>query len=181
MKLLVVYASKTGFVYQYAKWLVEELGGDLLPAASADLARLEQYDTIIYGGGLYAVGINGIKLITENFTQLKGKNLLVFACGVTPPRPEVLQEIKEKNFTPEQRENIAFFYLRGGFNFAKLSILDKMLMQTLRGVILIKKWRGKTLSSDEQGILTIFKQPLDYTRRENLQELLAYVRSYGKA
>lgn len=34
---------------------------------------LHGYDTIVYGGGFYALGINSVKLITQNFDSLKDK------------------------------------------------------------------------------------------------------------
>ncbi len=71
---VVIYKSKTGFAKKYAEWISEALKCDIKENTKLSLDDLIQYDTIIYGGGLYAVGINGINLIKNNFEALKEKN-----------------------------------------------------------------------------------------------------------
>ncbi|MFT5873622.1 MAG: hypothetical protein ACI8WT_002569 [Clostridium sp.] len=52
-----------------------------MDASKVNTNTLADYDTLIYGGGLYAVGINGVKLITKNLDKLKDKKVVVFATG----------------------------------------------------------------------------------------------------
>lgn len=173
MKSIVIYKSKTGFVKKYAQWIAEELGADLIPHSKAKVDVLINYDTIIYGGGLYAVGINGIKLITNNLNKLKDKKIVVFASGATPAREEVLEEIKNKNFSKEQQQFIEFFYMRGGFDYSKLNFIDKILM-TLMKRMLIKK---ENPTADERGLLNAYETPVDFTRQQNTKDLITYVKS----
>lgn len=135
---------------------------------------LSDYDCLIYGGGLYATGINGIQMITQNIDRLKGKKVVVFATGMSPFREEVIREVTAKNFTLEQQEIIKFFYLRGGFDYRKLNPIDKMLMTLLRLSIQWKKARKKKLNSDEIGILEFFCKPTDYTKRARIDEIVTY-------
>mgnify|MGYP001144650453 CR=1 FL=1 len=67
---IVVYSSKTGFVKKYDQWIAAELSTEAVPAEDVKPEDLKDYDTIIYGGGLYAVGINGIKLIKKNLDNI---------------------------------------------------------------------------------------------------------------
>lgn len=59
--IAVIYKSVYGSTKQYATWIAEALGADLLEAGQAKLETLRKYDTILYGGGLYAGGIAGIQ------------------------------------------------------------------------------------------------------------------------
>lgn len=177
IKTLVMYKSKTGFTKKYAEWISEELSADIFHASKVTTNMLSAYDSVIYGGGLYAVGINGVKLITQNVDKLKGKKVVVFATGMSPSREEGVNEVINKNFTLEQQKNIQFFYLRGGFEYQKLNVLDKVLMTLLKASIKWKKQRKKKLTSDEIGILEIFDKPTDYTRRDKIDEIIAYVTS----
>lgn len=177
MKTLVIYNSKTGFTKKYAEWISEVLSADILNASKVTPNMLSAYDCLIYGGGLYVVGINGVKLITQNFDKLKGKKVVVFATGMSPFREEGVSEVKKKNFTLEQQKIIQFFYLRGGFDYSKLNPFDKMLMSLLKTSIIWKKIRKKKLLSDEIGILEVFDKPTDYTRKAKIDELIAYVTS----
>ncbi len=170
MKIAVIYASKTGFAKKYAEWIAEELRSgsdgaktsgtgfsgpgsvvDLMEAKSVRPEMLEAYDTIVFGGGLYAVGINGIKLVKDNFKRLSGKKLAVFATGASPKRPETTDFVRDSNFTVEEQERIRFFYLRGGFDYAKLKPVDKILMTLLKLKIKMKKERERI--GDERGML----------------------------
>jgi flavodoxin len=104
MKTVVIYKSKSGFVKKYAEWIAEDLSADIFEPSKATPEMLTDYDTVIYGGGLYAVGINGVKLIKQNLDKLKGKKVVVFASGASPSREEIISEVRNKNFTSEQQE-----------------------------------------------------------------------------
>jgi menaquinone-dependent protoporphyrinogen IX oxidase len=171
MKSIVVYKSKAGFTKKYAEWIAEELGSDIFAASQVTAAILTAYDTVIYGGGLYAGGINGVKIITNNMAKLQGKKVVVFATGASPMREEVISEVRDRNFTLQQQEKIQFYYLRGGFDYTRLQFGDKLLMQLLKWTLK----RKKELTPDEKGMLAAYDTPVDFTKRENINGLIAYV------
>ncbi|MCM1989382.1 flavodoxin domain-containing protein [Oceanirhabdus seepicola] len=177
MKTVIVYKSKTGFAKKYAEWISEELSADIFEASDVNINMLTVYDTVIYGGGLYAIGINGVKLITQNIEKLKDKKVVVFATGASTSRGEVIQEVKNKNFTTEQQKYMMFFYLRGGFNYSKLKPFDKVLMTLLKWKIKNKKKKGKELTPDEKGMIAAYDNPVDFTRKKNINKLIDYVYS----
>ena len=173
MKTVVIYKSKTGFVKKYAEWIAEELSTDIFEASKVTPDMLTTYDIVIYGGGLYAVGINGVSIITQNLDKLEGKKVVVFATGASPFREETINEVRDKNFSYEQQKHIRFFYLRGGFDYSKLKPFDKVLMTLL-------KWKMKSkkeLTPDERGMLTAYDKPADFTRKKNIDEIISYVTS----
>ncbi len=174
MKTLVVYWSKTGFVKKYAEWIAEELGADLMSGKKVKTENLMHYDNLIFGGSLYAVGINGAAFIKDNIELLVGKKAAVFATGASPAREEIIEEVKNKNFSSEEQQYFKFFYLRGGFNFEKLGLKDKILMKMMRWQLKSKKKKGKKLTEDEEGMLTAFDKPVDFTERKNIREIVEY-------
>lgn len=176
MKAIVVYRSKTGFVKKYADWIAEELSTKAVPGDEIKVEDLKNYDTIIFGGGLYAGGINGIKLIKKNLDKLDGKNIVIFATGASPGRKEEIEEVWDKNFTKEQQQKIDFFYLRGGFEYDKLNIKDKMLMTMMKKMLQKKK----ELTPDEEGMLAAYKEPVDFTDKKNIRDLIDLVRINSK-
>ena len=167
-KIVVVYKSKSGFTKTYATWLAEELKGDLKEAKNVKAEEFKSYDTIIYGGGMYAKSINGAKLITKNYEQLKDKKLILFAVGSTPVREETNMFIKEANIPANQIDHINFFYLRGGFDYHKLTLIDKILMSMLK----VKLKNVKNPDADQKGLLAAYHQPLDFTKRKNIQPII---------
>ncbi|WP_446897108.1 flavodoxin domain-containing protein [Clostridium sp. LBM24168] len=173
MRTVVVYRSKTGFTKKYAKWIAEELSADIFEFTRVTVDMIVKYDTVIYGGGLYAVSINGIKFITQNLDKIKGKKIVVFATGASPLREEVMTEIRDKNFTPEQQKYICFFYLRGGFDYSRLNIFDKLLMKLLKLTLRFKK----NLTADEKGIIAMYAKSVDFTRKDNIKGIIEYIKN----
>ncbi|HEX3047847.1 MAG TPA: flavodoxin domain-containing protein [Bacillota bacterium] len=175
MKTVVLYKSKTGFTKKYADWIAGELAADLYESSQITIEEITTYDTVIYGGGLYIIGINGVELITQNLAKLQGKKIVVFGVGASPGREEEIREVQDANFTLEQQQQIRFFYLRGGYDYHKLKPVDKVLMILLKWKI---KLKPKTkLTADERGMLAAYQHPADFTRKKNIEELIAYVTS----
>jgi menaquinone-dependent protoporphyrinogen IX oxidase len=169
--IVVIYQSMTGFTKNYATWLAEELHCDLREGNKVSVKDLKAYDTIIYGGGMYHIGIKGVKLITKNYDKLKDKKLIVFAVGATPVRAETTEYIRQTNIPAEQYDRIQFFYLRGGFNYNKLSPFYKLLMILLK----IKLKHVKNPDADQKGMLASYTHPLDLINKKNLLPILESV------
>lgn len=175
MKVVVVYKSKTGFTKKYAQWIAEELSADIFEISSVTSDMLTKYDTIVYGGSLHAAGINGVKLIIKNIDKLKDKKIVVFATGASPSRENVINEVRDKNFTADQQKYIKFFYLRGGFNYKGLGTFDKFLMSLLK--LKLKRKKKEELTSDEIGMLAVYDKPTDFTRKKDIDKITDYVKS----
>lgn len=171
-KILVVYHSKTGYTQKYAKWISEELRCELKDCKKLKLQDLEGYDTIIFGGRIFASQISGLGLIKNNFAALKNKKLIVFATGLTNPGEDDLQKMWAQNTTVEQREYIRFFYFRGGFDYSKLGLMSKMIMSMMKSKL--KKEENPT--EDTKEMLAAMEHPVDYTDKSKIEPLIVYVR-----
>lgn len=174
MKTLIVYWSKTGFVKKYAEWLAEELKADVISGKKIKKEELNKYDSFIFGGSLYAVGINGVDFIKKNLKELEAKKTAVFATGASPARYDIIEEIKNKNFSPEEQKYFKFFYLRGGFDYSKLGFKDKALMRMMKWKLSSKKKKGEQMTAEEEGMLAAYDNPVDFTDRDNIKEILSY-------
>ena len=169
MKTIVVYKSKTGYTKRYAEWIAEELGCDIKENAS--LSDIKDYDIIICGGGLYAGGLNGGKLIFKNYQQLKDKKLVMFAVGSCPGEDKDIIPLWDR-LLKENKDRIAHYYMRGGFDYNKLGAGDKILMNMLR-----KRLESiKDPTEDEKGLLAAYDTPFDSTDKANIKPLTDYVR-----
>lgn len=174
VKTIVIYRSKTGFTRKYARWIADELGSELVEFNKIRPEKLHEYNTIIYGGGLYAGGINGIRMIKKNLPYLRDRKIIVFATGATPDCNETTQELREQNFSKEQQEYISFFYLRGGFDYSKLGLKDKFLMSLLK--LKLRMTPESKRTPDETGMLAAYQSPADFTKKKYMEELLELAR-----
>ena len=73
-KTIVLYKSKYGSAQRYAQWIAEDINADLYDASNAKPEELLKYDTVVFGGSLYRVGILGISLIKDNYESIKNKS-----------------------------------------------------------------------------------------------------------
>lgn len=179
MRILVTYASKYGTTKRYAQWIAEDLACDLRDSREVNAELLKSYDILIHGGGLYAGGLSGIQTIVKNYDAISNKRIILFSCGLADPEdPENVAHIEaglEKVLTPEMREKIRQFHLRGGIDYSRLGLTHKAMMAMLRTVMLKKGYDN--LRSEDQMMLDTYGGTVDFTNRESLAPLLNYVRS----
>lgn len=178
-KTAVVFQSKYGSTRKYAQWIAEALACDLLERKNVKAEDLKAYDTIVYGGGLYAGGVSGLELITKNYESLADKNLILFTCGLADvnrtSNTDSIKESLKKTMSAEMQEKIKVFHLRGGMDYASLSIPHKAMMGMVRKATL-KKAPDKRTSEDDE-LLETYGQTVDFTDPETIEPLVAYVRS----
>jgi flavodoxin len=171
-KVAVIYKSKYGATKKYAEWLSEDIEADPYSQDKCKIEILDDYDTIIYGGGIYGSRIAGLSLIKKNYNKLKNKNIIVFMVGASPYDEKAYIQLKEHNFSDELK-NIKLFYLRGMFDLKSMSFRDKFLIGMLKGV-LSKKDPDK-FEPWEKAFIESMDKAADWTSRENLKEIEDYI------
>ena len=110
MKTLVVYRSHYGSTRRYAQWLAQALDADAAEERQADARLVQNYECVIFGGGLYAGSIAGAARMVKLYGALQGKRLAMFTVGLSDPSdPENVKKIMQdaaRAFTPEMLESI---------------------------------------------------------------------------
>ncbi|MBQ1470822.1 MAG: hypothetical protein IIZ34_00475 [Eubacterium sp.] len=159
-KTAVIYYSKYGTTRRYAEWIASELEAELFDARKFKKKDLSRFDTIVYGGGIYAGGIKGIELITKNWYKgLSEKRVIVFAVGITVESEACREQCLEVNFEKrfvtdaaedagrdsgqfalgellkEKRMPIRCFFLPGAFDPGQIRGMDKAIMAVTRKMI----------------------------------------------
>ncbi len=174
MKKIVIYKSKYGATKKYAEWISEELNCEIKEARTVSVEELSQYDTIIYGGGLYAEIINGVILITKNIDKLKDKKLIVYTTGITPLecRDYYDKLVIEKNFKPEMLEYIKIYNFMGKMVLDELSLVHKTALKTLKKIM-----QGKENPTEMEKLLVeLCDANGDFTDKEAIKELVEYAK-----
>ena len=140
-KTIVVYKTKYGSTKSYAQWIAEDLGCNFVDAKDIKIDELLQYDTIIYGGGLYAEIINGVSLITKNIEKLKDKKIIVYTTGITPldVRAYYDGEVLEKNFKNGVPENVKIFNFLGKMKMEELTLVHRAALKSLKKIMSAKE------------------------------------------
>lgn len=168
----VMYQSISGFTKRYAEIIASALACDCLKFNEDNLEKLSKYDTVIFGGSLHAVGITGLKRFNSVLSGMekRPRNLVVFAVGASPGRQEIVDEVRKTNL--QDLGNARFFYLRGGFDFNKLDVKNKVLMRLFQ----LKLMMTKEKTNDEIGMLNAYKTPIDFVDEKYVSAIIEHVK-----
>lgn len=141
IKTVVVYKTKYGSAKAYAEYIASKLECDCFDAKKIKADDLLKYDSIVYGGGLYAEVINGVGLITKNINKLTDKKIAVFTTAITPLdcREYYEGEVIEKNFKDGVPENIRIFNFMGKMKNEELTAVHRAALVTLKKIMKAKK------------------------------------------
>ena len=77
---LIVYKSKYGATEKYAGWLSQETGFDCVDVKHFSAADLDNYETVIFGSGIYASHISGLSFSSQTLGKAAGKGSCCFLC-----------------------------------------------------------------------------------------------------
>lgn len=173
MSTIVLYKSKYGSTETYARWIAEELGCEVCDGAKVKVDTLKNYDSIVYGGGLYAEVIAGLSLITKNIDILKDKKIAVFSTGITPLdcRDYYDKIVIEKNFKNGVPENIKIFNFLGKMIIDELSIPHKAAIKTLKKIMSNKE----NPSEMEKLLISLCDSSGDFSDRNAITPLIDYI------
>lgn len=169
-KVAVVYKSKYGSTEKYAKWISEDIRADIFKVSQIKADKLKEYNTIIYCGGVYVGGILGFSFIKRNYPKFCDKKLIVVAVGATLKKDEEIEEVKNRNLTADMKDNVQFFLLRGGLNYKKMNIIDRLLMFMLMKSIKSKKI--EELDDDAKGIMATYGKVVDFTNKHAIEPII---------
>lgn len=174
MNAIVIYKSKYGSTKEYANWIAEAAGCEAVDVKNIKADELSKYDTIIYGGGLYAEMIGGINFITKNFDKISGKKIAIYTTGLTPPdcREYYDDYVLKKNFKPYMMENIKVFNFPGKMIVDELSFSHKTAIKALKKIMSAKE----NPTEMEQMLIKLCDESADFTDKSFIKDLVEYVK-----
>ena len=179
-RTVVIFESRYGFTRRYAQWIGEALSCPVFEKKQFHPQNFSNYDTIIYGGGLYAGGVSGIKLIVKNWPRLSQKRLILFTCGLADPKdPANVSHIREglsKAVPQEMLQSLHLFHLRGGIDYSRLSPVHKIMMSMLRKMLLKKE--PDALTREDRQLLDTYGTRINLTDRKSIEPLVELARSH---
>lgn len=169
MKILVTYKSKTDFTKRYAEIIAKEVDGYLADFKEVTVEMMSEYEVVVYGGGLYAGMVNGLKKAKEMFEKSSAKKFMVFATGGTPnAATEEIDVVWKNNLTVDELVSISHFYMQSGICYEKMSFTNRVLMKMMSNVLSKKKNKD----SVEEGFSQAIKNSYDISSKEYAAPLI---------
>ena len=153
MSRVIIYKSKTGHTEKYAKMLSKELN---IPCYSYKDAKVSEKDEVIFFSYIYASKIMGLSKILKKYNVK-----VVIAVGALGYSKDYLNTLRDAN-----NIKLPFFYLRGGIDYSKLNFFFRNFLSII----------GKGIAKDDKELLNLFKNGGDFVNKDNLKEVLNYLR-----
>lgn len=174
MKTIVIYKSRYGSTKTYAQWIAQELSCEAVDYTNVKWQDLLEYDTIIYGGGLYAEIIAGASLVTKNIDKLGDKKIIIFTTGITPMdcREYYDDIVVKKNFKGDVYSKIKVFNFPGKMILDELTPVHRAALKTLKKIM-----SGKSNPTEMEKLLVeLCDADGDFSDRNLIKELVEYAR-----
>lgn len=171
---IVLYRSKYGSAKKYAEWIQAALS-----IAAMDIeeyhGNLEDYDIIIFTGGIYAGGIGGIKRLKKLLGNASKKAVILLATGASPYDEKAIQQLQERNLK-DFPGLVRLFYGRGIYDESAMGIRDRTLCRMLRKSLMKKD--PKTYEEPWMaGLVESHGNRCDWMDRSYIEPLLAYAQA----
>ena len=165
MKGIIIYKGKYGATRQYAAWLRDELGLQLVQADHCKSYHIELSDIIVIGTSIYVGKMQVSKWLKKNLDILKKKKVFLFVvCGTAMDETQKLESYLDASMPAELRHHCSTYFLPGRLVYKKLSSWDKFMLRM-----------GAMLSKDpvvKEKMMTDY----DSVKKECLSQLLADVK-----
>ena len=128
--MIIIYGSCYGTTKKYAEELSGRFGCEAVSYENVN--DINAYQTIIYMGGLYAGGVQGMKKTLKKLSDISDKIICIVTVGLADPTDEKNIEHIRKNMKTQVSEELFnkanIFHLRGGIDYSELSFLHKKMM-----------------------------------------------------
>lgn len=150
----IIYESKSGHTARYAEMLSKKLH---IPVYNTEQAskKLKSNAKIIFLSWVCAGKIKNKKIIDNLY------NVLCYvSVGAYPYSDEYLSELKKGNNVDKP-----LFYIRGGIDFSKLNLTQKLLVKLV----------GKFMKNKDITTKEMFKNGYDFVSENNLEEIVKYI------
>lgn len=172
-KGIVVYGSHYGASEKYAKEIARQL--NFVCKSYREVPSLEEYEVVIYGGGVYAGGVTGLKKVMGAITEAN-TNVYVFVVGLSSKTEEVLRVVHETVRKVVSQDIVAddhIFYYRGNMDMKRLSLVHRVMMKML--IHVTKKTPENERTEDQNGMISLEHSAVDNIKLEDIQDLVSQI------
>ena len=137
MNNIIIYGSHYGTTKQYAEELSRRTNIEVISFENVE--EINDYDNIIYLGGLYAGGVLGMSKTIKKLNNISNKKIIIATVGLSDPTDETNKNNIRNNIKSqipkEIFEKAKIFHLRGGIDYSKLNFAHRTMMKLLYNAV----------------------------------------------
>jgi menaquinone-dependent protoporphyrinogen IX oxidase len=169
---IILYGSCYGTTKKYAEELSGRLGCEAV--SYEKINDINAYQTIIYMGGLYAGGVQGMKKTLKKLSDISDKSICIVTVGFADPKNEGNTDNIRKKMKTQVSEELfnkaKIFHLRGGIDYSKLNFLHKKMMGMVykKAVSVPEEERNAEISA----MIETYNKQVDFVDFDSLDQIV---------
>ena len=175
MSNIIIYGSHYGTTKQYAEELSRRTNIEAI--SFENVKEINNYDKIIYLGGLYAGGVLGMSKTLKKLTNISNKTIILVTIGLADPNDkENINNIRnniKNQIQKEIFEKAKIFYLRGGIDYSKLNFAHKTMMKILYNAV--KNISQEKQTAEDRAMIETYNKKVDFIDFSNLDKIISEI------
>lgn len=175
MSNIILYGSHYGTTKLYAEELSRRTNIEV--SSFKTIKDINQYDTIIYLGGLYAGGVLGMAKTLKNLNDVSHKKIILVTVGLADPTDEVnknnIRNNIKRQLKKEVFEKAKIFHLRGGIDYSKLNFGHKTILKLLYNSI--KNLPEEKQTAEDKAMIETYNKKVNFIDFSSLDKIITEV------
>lgn len=174
-RILVIYKTKYGSIKKYAEWIKEELNSDIISYDEFKPKMIENYDLILYGGGVHAGGIRGFDTFQKVIKKYRNeKKFIIFTCGMNVQNFDARAELRNVNFSKDYLKDLTCYFLDGDFDPSIVKGIDKKILGWTKKILLSK---GRlNFTKEDKELLNRMENGFKGVDRKNIEHMILSIK-----
>ena len=176
MNNIIIYGSIYGTTKMYAEELARETKISAIPFK--DLDDINNYDTIIYLGALYAGGVLGLAKTFKKLRDIKDKKIIIATVGLADPTEKInitnIRNNLKVQLSKEILNNAKIFHLRGGIDYKKLGFAHKTMMTLLYKKT--KRMKEEKMTPEDKSIIATYNKQVNFVDFKTLSDIIKEIK-----
>ena len=175
MNNIIIYGSYYGTTKQYAEELSKRTNIEAISYQS--VKEINNYDNIIYLGGLYAGGVLGLSKTIKKLNNISSKKIIIATVGLSDPTDEVNKNNIRNNIKSqiprEIFEKVKIFHLRGGIDYSKLNFIHRNMMKLLYNAV--KNLPEEKQTAEDRAMIETYNKKIDFIDFSSLGKIISEI------
>ena len=174
MNSIIVYGSHYGTTKRYAEELSKRTNIKVISFKKIN-QQINDYDNIIYLGGLYAGGVLGMSKTLKKLNNILNKKIIIATVGLSDPTDEVnknnIRNNIKSHIPKEVFEKAKIFHLRGGIDYSKLNFAHKTMMKLLYNAV--KNLPEEKQTAEDKAMIKTYNKNVNFIDFSSLDEIIS--------
>lgn len=168
----IIYGSQYGTTKEYAQELSKRTG--IKAEEYGNIQDINQYDTIIYLGALYAGSVLGMKKTLNKIEECSNKKIIIATVGLADPKDkdnaDTIRDRIKAQLSEDVYSHASIHFLRGGIDYSVLSFKHKTMMKFVYNRA--KKLKEEERTAEVDAILETYGKKVSFIDFDSLNPII---------